>query len=68
MIQALTEALFGTGGLLRVRGLVTLGLTFSVAYLFIDKGDVPTQLLEAWFGWGGVYIGSRVAQSSNGAA
>ena len=64
MKEAITSALFGEGGLFRVRGLVTLILTGATAYLFIDKGVVPEELINAWFAWGGVYIGSRVAQSS----
>ena len=53
--------LFGTGGLLRVRGLLALGTTATVLSMFAQEIEIPPELLAAWTGIIGVYFGSRIA-------
>ncbi len=53
--------LFGTGGLLRVRGLLALGTTATVLLMFAQEITIPPELLAAWTGIIGVYFGSRIA-------
>ena len=57
----LRDVLFGTGGLLRVRGLLALGTTATVLLMFAREITMPSELLLAWTGIVGVYFGSRIA-------
>ena len=64
MLDKLIQLLTAEGGVGRVRALITLGLTGAVISLFVQEKPVPDELLNAWFAVSGLYIGSRVAQSS----
>ena len=62
------DLLFGTGGLLRVRGLLALGTTATVLLMFAREIEIPDELLLAWTGIVGVYFGSRIASPDQGAS
>jgi len=63
LVSGLGGALFGTGGFLRVRAAMALGLTGTVIYLFLESETVPPELMAAWGSAAGFYYGTR----SNGA-
>jgi len=64
MLSNFLNSLTATGGLLRVRAVITLSLTGAIVYLFISGDAVPDQLMQAWFGVGGLYFGSRIAATN----
>ena len=56
--------LTGTGGLLRVRALITFALVGTVCYLFIDGQSIPGELLALTGTAFGFYFGTRAGESS----
>jgi hypothetical protein len=60
-MEKLYEALFGEGGLLRVRAILAFALTGACIYLFIDDSAVPDTLLTLTAGADAYYFATRGA-------
>ena len=60
-MDKLYEALFGEGGLLRVRAALAFALTGAVIYLFVQDKVVPDTLLTLTGLADGFYFGTRSA-------
>lgn len=64
-LKNLVAGLTGTGGLLRVRALLALGITGAVLAMYLQEISIPGELLVAWTGVTGVYFGSRIANGGS---
>lgn len=64
MSEKITEALFGEGGLLRVRAVLTFGLAAVLCWLTIDGVIDPEVFLGIAAGAVGYYFGTRGATPS----
>ena len=63
MKDKLFDALFGEGGLLRVRAVLAFALTGASIYLFIDGQSVPDPLLALTSSTVAFYIAGRTAST-----
>lgn len=64
MRQQLMDALFGDGGLVRVRALLAFSFSAATIYLWVSGDPVPDALLATTTGAVGYYFGSRTASST----
>lgn len=62
-MDRLVSLLTSTGGLLRVRGIITIGAVFFTFYMWANGDPVSAVQIGLVSGWAGVYFGSRIAQS-----
>lgn len=60
------EALFGEGGVLRVRGLIVLGVTGVTLAMFFRGVTLPDELLAAWIAIVSTYTAARFMENGNG--
>jgi hypothetical protein len=63
-VEKLYEALFGEGGILRVRAALAFALTGACIYLFVDDKAVPDSLLALTSLADGFYFGTRSSTPS----
>ena len=63
-METIKAALFGTGGLLRVRGIVTIAAVFITLFMWADSQVVTDIQLGIVTGWTGFYFGTRAGESS----
>jgi hypothetical protein len=61
MKDKMFEALFGEGGLLRVRAVLAIGLTATCAVLWLDERTVPDALLATTAAADAYYFAARQA-------
>lgn len=62
-MDTLKDALFGEGGLIRVRAIIAFALTGTLCYLAIDGADVPDWLLGVAGPAIGFYFGTRAGET-----
>ena len=62
-MEILKGALFGTGGLLRVRGIITIAAVFITLWMWQDGEVVSDIQLGIVTGWTGFYFGTRAGES-----
>ena len=62
-MEAITTALFGTGGLLKVRGIATLAAVFVTLYMWADGTAVSEIQLGIVTAWTSFYFGTRAGES-----
>ena len=62
VLSTVINGLFGKGGLLRVRALITLSLTGTAIFLAVTGVLPVTVFVAAWTGAMGVYIGVRAGE------
>ncbi len=63
-METMKTALFGTGGLLRVRGIVTIAAVFITLFMWADSQVVTDIQLGIVTGWTGFYFGTRAGEST----
>ncbi len=56
--------LAGPGGILKVRALLTLGITVVIMYMYVDGIAIPEALYAVWGMILAFYFGTRAGQTS----
>ena len=63
VMTVLDRWLMGTGGVLRVRGLLALGITGAVLFMYVEGTEVPEPVVAIWAGVVAFYFGTRSKES-----